>query len=295
MSEDKDNELLEDIIKTADKEIDPIAETNESLITMDSAPFDQTLEIMSQTLASIDVKMGVENSQLQKLDQLSEIKDQLNRLENISVATAEVAPEPEVTAETETENEIDGEIPQSSIGHNQQEIYELLEKIQTLENKILAIESQSNNVNERFKKIENVVGRFENLENEIPSLFKNLFKKNKKTEFYKKEITVDKPEAQLETIKTIIPKDTVSIIEEAEDSLENRANETLLLNEDYNEEFFKKDEKLKSNNLKYGLGILLLLCAIIVILFFFNRFQIIDLNFNKVISSAFSLIDLMRN
>ena len=293
MSEDKDNELLEDIIKTADKEIDPIAETNESLITMDSAPFDQTLEIMSQTLASIDVKMGVENSQLQKLDQLSEIKDQLNRLENISVATAEVAPEPEVTAETETENEIDGEIPQSSIGHNQQEIYELLEKIQTLENKILAIESQSNNVNERFKKIENVVGRFENLENEIPSLFKNLFKKKEKTELYKKKITIDKPEAQLETVKTTIPKDTVSIIEEAENSLENKANK-ILLNEEYNEEDFQKDEKPKSNNLKYGLRILLLLCVIIVILFFFNKFQIIDLNFDKVMSSVFSLIDLAR-
>ena len=92
----------------------------------------ETLKIMSKTLASIDAKMGIENLQLQRLEELSEIKDQLNRLENVSVATNEVAPEYEVTAEIE--NEVEGEILQSSIGHNQQEISELLEKIQILEN-----------------------------------------------------------------------------------------------------------------------------------------------------------------
>ena len=180
------DELLEDTDKTSNQEIDPIAEANESLITMNSAPFDKTLEVMSQTLASIDAKMDVENLQLQKLDQLSEIKDQLNRLENTSLATAnkEIIPAPEVTSEIE--NEIDEDLPQSSIGHNQQEISELLEKIQTLENKIQAIENQSNSSSERFEKIESVVERFEDLENEIqveyeeeekPSIFKNLFKK----------------------------------------------------------------------------------------------------------------------
>ena len=289
------DDLLEDVTKVNDQEIDPIAEANESLITMDSAPFDQTLEIMSQTLASIDAKMDVENQQLQKLDQLTEIKDQLNRLENNSVATAtaEIAPEIEGTSE------IEEEVPQSNIGHNQQEISELLEKIQTLENKIQTIENQSNSSNERFEKIESVVERFEDLESEIqveyeedekPNLFKNLFKKKEKTEPYKKEIITDEPKIQLEIVKKIIPKNTANIIEEAEDSLENTTNE-ILINENYDEDLSKEDTKPKSKNLNYGLGMILLLTTIITILFFFNKFQIIDLNFNLVTSNVFSFID----
>ena len=289
------DDLLEDVTKVNDQEIDPIAEANESLITMDSAPFDQTLEIMSQTLASIDAKMDVENLQLQKLDQLTEIKDQLNRLENNSVATAtaEIAPEIEGTSE------IEEEVPQSNIGHNQQEISELLEKIQTLENKIQTIENQSNSSNERFEKIESVVERFEDLESEIqveyeedekPNLFKNLFKKKEKTEPYKKEIITDEPKIQLEIVKKIIPKNTANIIEEAEDSLENTTNE-ILINENYDEDLSKEDTKPKSKNLNYGLGMILLLTTIITILFFFNKFQIIDLNFNLVTSNVFSFID----
>jgi len=287
MSEDKYNEkeLLKGITKTADEEIDDITEANESLMTMDSTSFDKTLEIMTQTLASMDTKMDVENLQLQKLNQLSEIKDQLNRLENNSVVTTGVASELKVTAKTE--NEIEEEIPKSGIGHNQQEISELLEKIQTLENKILTIESQSNNSNERFEKIESVVERFEDLESEIPNLFKNLFKKKEKTEPY----------------KTTIPKDTANIIEEAEESLENTNNETLVLrdttnensiNEDYNEELSNEGEKSKSNSLNYGLWMFLLLCAVIGILFFFNKFQIFDLSFDKIMSSVFSLIYLIK-
>ena len=275
------------------QEIDPIAEANESLITMNPAPFDNTLEVMSQTLASIDAKMDVENLQLQKLDQLSEIKDQLNRLENTSLATAneKIISAPDITLENETEEDL----PQSSIGHNQQEISELLEKIQTLENKIQAIENQSNGSNERFEKIESVVERFEDLENEIqveyeeeekPSLFKNLFTKKEKSEPYKEEIIIDEPKIQT---NNGIPKDTTNIIEEAEDSLENTNNE-ILINENYDEELSKEDQKPKSKNLNYGLGMLLLLTAIIVILFFFNKFQIIDLNFSNVTSSVFSLI-----
>jgi len=318
MSEDKDNEkkfnidfsketndeLIEDFVKTIDQKIDPIAEANESLITMDSAPFDQTLEIMSQTLASIDAKMDVENSQLQKLDQLSEIKDQLNRMENTSLATAteEVALYPKVTAETE--NKIEEDVPQSNIGHNQQEISELLEKIQTLENKIQAIESQSNSSNKRFEKIESIVGRFEYLKNEIQVEYEkeekpNLFKKEEKKEPYKKEITLNAPEIQLKEVKMVISKDPESITEEAEGSLENTSKE-ILINEVYDEEISKENEKPKSKNLNYGLWMLLLLTTVITILFFFNKFQIIDLSFNfqiivlsfnKFVNSIFFLID----
>ena len=289
------DDLLEDVTEVIDQEIDPIAEANESLITMNSAPFDQTLEVISQTIASIDAKMDIENLQLQKLDQLSEIKDQLNRLENTSLATtaAEVDPGPEVTAETEEE------VPQNNIGHNQQEISELLEKIKILENKIQTIENQSNSSNERFEKIESVVERFEDLESEIqveyeeeekPSLFKNFFNKKEKIEPYKKENITDEPEIQLETLKKIIPKDTTNIIEEAENSLKNTTNE-ILINTNYDEDLSNEVEKPKSKNLNYGLGMLLLLTTVIAILFFFNKFQIIDLNYNLVTNSVFSLID----
>ena len=262
---------------------------------MNSAPFDETLGIMSQTLASIDAKMDIENSQLQKLDQLSEIKEQLNRLENSGVrtGTAEVAPDLDVPSITEED------IPKNNIGHNQQEISELLEKIKILENKIQNIENQSNSSNERFEKIESVVERFEDLESEIlveyeeeekPSFLKNLFKKKEKSEPYKKEIILNEPEIQIEKVKTAVPKDTMNIIEEAEDSLEKTTKETLI-NENYDEGLPKESEKNKSNNLKYGLGMLLLLGSVIAILFFFNKYQIIDLDFTKVTYSIFSLID----
>ena len=81
MSDDKDNEFERDFseqssneeslteesnLENRDENIDPVAEANESLITMDSAPFDKSLENISQTLASIDNKMDLENQQLQK-------------------------------------------------------------------------------------------------------------------------------------------------------------------------------------------------------------------------------------
>ena len=296
MSEEKDNDnkkkLLEDITKTADKKINPTAEANESLMAMDTPQFDQTLESMSQTLASIDVKMDVENSQLQKLDQLSEIKEQLNRLENTNVATVEVSHDPQITAEAA--NEIEEEVHQSSIGHNQQEISELMEKIDILKKKIVTIENQSNNSSERFEKIESVVKRFEDLESELPNLFKNLFKKKEKIESNEKNFNINKSEIQSETVQTTIPKDTANIIEQAEESLKNTTNETLILN-NLNEDFYKEDKKPKSNNLKYALRMLLFLGIAIVVLFFFNKFQIINLSFDEVISSGYSLIDLLLN
>jgi hypothetical protein len=287
---DKENKLLEDITKTADEKINPIAEANESLMAMDTAQFDLTLERMSQTLASIDDKMDVENLQLQKLDQLSGIKEQLNRLENTSVTTTEVSHDPQITAETI--NEIEEEVNQGSIGHNQQEISELLEKNYILEKKILNIESQSNNSSERFEKIESVIKRFEDLESELPNLFKNLFKKKEKIESNEKNFNIYKSEIQSETVQATIPKDTANIIEQAEESLENTTNEALML-DNLKEDFYKEDKKPKSNNLKYILRMLLFLGIAIVVLFFFNKFGIINLSFDEVISSGHALIDLL--
>ena len=297
-----DDQTLTNGGQTSEKEIDPIAEANESLITMNSAPFDQTIEIMSQTLASIDAKMDVENSQLQKLDQLSEIKEQLSRIENVSLATATANPilEPEINAE------IEEAIPQNNIGHNQQEISELLEKIEMLEKKILTIEDQSNSSNERFKKIEDVVERFEDLESEIQieyeedekveksNFFNNLFKGKEKKETYKKNIEKDNPEIQLNEIKIDVPKNTENIIEQAETSLKNSNNE-IIINDNFENEDEKPLELKKSKRKNILLSILLILIIGITTIFILDGFRVIDSNF-PIKSVPFSgWVDIIKN
>ena len=262
---EKSNILNEDILKLDDIEIGDLADTAESLVSTDSNQFDQTLEAMSKTLASIDTKMDFENEQLQKLDQLSEIKNQLNRLEGISSTNAE-----EVNHESTVEDvyKAEGSIPQNNIGHNQQEISELLEKIDSLEKKVLTIENQSHYLSKKFEKAEIAVKRFEDLEDELPNLFKNLFKKKEKKDYKENEIT---------------PEDKTLI-------LEDKTNETLI-NNDFNKDFTTEDKITKSYFLKYVFWIFLLLCSSIVALFLFDKFQIIDLTSNEIISSIFYFID----
>ena len=300
-----DSQTLTNGSETLEKEIDPIAEANESLITMNSAPFDQTLEIMSQTLASIDAKMDIENPQLQKLDQLSEIKDQLNRLENNSLATAttDIAPETQIT--TETQEDTEENMPQNSIGHNQQEISELLEKINNLESKIQAIENQSNNSNERFEKIESIVERFEDLESEIqieyeeeekPSLFKNLFKKKEKIKLYKNDNEITLPEMSLTEIKKDIPKNTESFIEEAEANLEAKNNEIIINGDNDDKIVNETNPKIKKNKLKnILLSILLILIIGITTIFILDGFRIIDSNFPIKSVSFSGWVSLIKN
>tara|TARA_B110000971_G_scaffold221988_1_gene272280 strand:- start:9726 stop:10808 length:1083 start_codon:yes stop_codon:yes gene_type:complete len=310
-----DNAISEYTDKTPETEIDPIAEANESLITMNSAPFDKTLEAMSQTLSSIDNKMDIENLQLQKLDQLSEIKEQLDRLEtfNMTPASTDSTTEPEDRdSDLKVTSEVEEEMSQNSIGHNQQEISELLEKVATLEGKIQTIEDQSNNANERFIKIENIIERFENLENEIqvvyeddeeekPNFFKNLFQKKEKSESY----TDNVPEISLSEIKIGVPKDTQNIIEEAESSQQSANNQILineddeqstnnqiLINEDDEKNIQEDDKVKKPNSLKYGLGMTLLLATIIIVLFFLDEFEIINLSYSNVMNSISNIRSL---
>ena len=289
MLEDKNNEFLKETAKTADEKIDTIAGADESLVAIDTAQFDLALESMSQTLANIDDKMDVENLQLQKLDQLSGIKEQLNRLENNNVAATEISHElqsPEIV------NKNEEEFYKSSVGHNQQEISELLEKIDILEKKMSTIENQSNNSGERFRKIESVMKRFEDLENELPNLFKNLFKKKEKIESNEKDINIDKFEIQSETAQAAIPKNVANIIEEAEKSTENATDKTLILS-DLDKDIYEEDKKPKVKNLKFILRMFLFLGIAIATLFFLNNYQIINLNFDEAINSGYSLIDLI--
>jgi hypothetical protein len=289
MLEDKNNEFLKETAKTADEKIDTIAGADESLVAIDTAQFDLALESMSQTLANIDDKMDVENLQLQKLDQLSGIKEQLNRLENNNVAATEISHElqsPEIV------NKNEEEFYKSSVGHNQQEISELLEKIDILEKKMSTIENQSNNSGERFRKIESVMKRFEDLENELPNLFKNLFKKKEKIESNEKDINIDKFEIQSETAQAAIPKNIANIIEEAEKSTENATDKTLILS-DLDKDIYEEDKKPKAKNLKFIMRMFLFLGIAIATLFFLNNYQIINLNFDEAINSGYSLIDLI--
>jgi len=289
MLEDKNNEFLKETAKTADEKIDTIAGADESLMAIDTAQFDLALESMSQTLANIDDKMDVENLQLQKLDQLSGIKEQLNRLENNNVAATEISHElqsPEIV------NKNEEEFYKSSVGHNQQEISELQEKIDILEKKMSTIENQSNNSGERFRKIESVMKRFEDLENELPNLFKNLFKKKEKIESNEKDINIDKFEIQSETAQAAIPKNIANIIEEAEKSTENATDKTLILS-DLDKDIYEEDKKPKAKNLKFILRMFLFLGIAIATLFFLNNYQIINLNFDEAINSGYSLIDLI--
>ena len=323
MSDDKDNEFERDFseqssneeglteesnLENSDENIDPVAEANESLITMDSAPFDKSLENISQTLASIDNKMDLENQQLQKLDQLDQltvIKDQLDRIENSNSSGDSINNEDEFQ-ETTFENSENDEILSSdtndSMGHNQPEISELYEKIDELEKKLLNVEVQSNQNNEKIQSIENTVERFEDLENEIQveyeddedSFFKKLFKKKDKKEPYtKKKINKNNQEIKLTENENSIPKNTQNIIEEAEQSIKNESE--IIIDGEKKEiireeiEYVDEEDINNSKKLKYGLGSLSVLLTVIIILFFFDKFEIIDLSFNKVIGSILSL------
>ena len=315
-SEATEEEPKEDVSSELTKEepeenFNPVAEANESLITMDPAPFDKTLENISQTLSSIDNKMDLESVQLQKLDQLdqlTEIKDQLNRIENSDIIkddkTNNDFQESEPVTESGTENEVsqndnDKEIiQQNNLGHNQQEISELLEKVADLEKKLTDIESQSNNSKEKIQKIEGIVERFEDLENEIQveyeeeetGFFKNFFKKKDNSQPYKKKSEKNDGDLRLRENKISIPKNTERIIEEAEKSSDNISDQ-ILINENNEEKFIEKKEKLKTNSniLKFGLGMFVLLLATLLILFLFNKYQITDLSLNKVINNIISL------
>ena len=291
-------ESSDNIEEISQKEIDPIAEANESLITMNSAPFDETLQVMSQTLASIDNKIDIESEQLKQLDQLSEIKEQLNRLENNSLSTEpiETVNEPEILAQTENEES------QNNIGHNQQEISELLEKIDILEKKISTMEILSNDFTDKFKNFESVVERFEELENDLEveyeedepkkNLFANLFKKKDVSESYKEsKITLNgsknEPKTSAEELQENselilrekhIPNDTENIIKQAEKALTS--------SEELKDQFIVDNTKNnKQKNISYGMFLILLITFIIVYLF--DKFKIIKLN--EIIINIISL------
>jgi hypothetical protein len=306
-SEVASEEPKENLNPADEENFNPVDEANESLITMDPAPFDKTLKNISQTLSSIDNKMDLESLQLQKLDQLdqlTEIKDQLNRIENSDIIKDDTKnndfKESDLAIENGASQNDNGEEinQQNNIGHNQQEVSELLEKVADLEKKLIDIESQSNNFKEKIESIENVVERFEDLESEIlveyedeeTGFFKNLFKKkdnskpyNNKSEKDSIDLQLkDNVDLQLREIEIPIPKNTENIIEEAERISDNVSN---TINE---EKFTEKKEKVKTNPniLKYGLGMLVLLLLTLSLLFLFDKYQIIDLSFYKVIDST---------
>ena len=147
LSETEDALTDSDDLLTSAPEVDPIEEANESLITMDSDPFNIIKEVNS-TLLQIEKKIDQDHNQLKKLDQLEDIKNELIKMNEVKELSS-------------IEDQSD-DTP--SHGDNLPDNSELLIKIEYLQNKIREIENENK---ERFEKIESTVERFEEIEKEL--------------------------------------------------------------------------------------------------------------------------------
>ncbi|MDA8702058.1 hypothetical protein N9L95_02435 [Candidatus Pelagibacter bacterium] len=147
LSETEDALTDSDDLLTSAPEVDPIEEANESLITMDSDPFNIIKEVNS-TLSQIEKKIDQDHNQLKKLDQLEDIKNELIKMNEVKELSS-------------IEDQSD-DTP--SHGDNLPDNSELLIKIESLQNKIREIENENK---ERFEKIESTVERFEEIEKEL--------------------------------------------------------------------------------------------------------------------------------
>ena len=147
LSETEDALTDSDDLLTSAPEVDPIEEANESLITMDSDPFNLIKEVNS-TLSQIEKKIDQDHNQLKKLDQLEDIKNELIKMNEVKELSS-------------IEDQSD-DTP--SHGDNLPDNSELLIKIEYLQNKIREIENENK---ERFEKIESTVERFEEIEKEL--------------------------------------------------------------------------------------------------------------------------------
>jgi len=137
LSETEDALTDSDDLLTSAPEVDPIEEANESLITMDSDPFNIIKEVNS-TLSQIE----------KKIDQLEDIKNELIKMNEVK--------------ELSSNEDQSDDTP--SHGDNLPDNSELLIKIESLQNKIRELENENK---ERFEKIESTVERFEEIEKEL--------------------------------------------------------------------------------------------------------------------------------
>ena len=147
LSETEDALTDSDDLLTSAPEVDPIKEANESLITMDSDPFNIIKEVNS-TLSQIEKKIDQDHNQLKKLDQLEDIKNELIKMNEVK--------------ELSSNEDQSDDTP--SHGDNLPDNSELLIKIESLQNKIRELENENK---ERFEKIESTVERFEEIEKEL--------------------------------------------------------------------------------------------------------------------------------
>ncbi len=147
LSETEDALTDSDDLLTSAPEVDPIEEANESLITMDSDPFNIIKEVNS-TLSQIEKKIDQDHNQLKKLDQLEDIKNELIKMNEVK--------------ELSSNEDQSDDTP--SHGDNLPDNSELLIKIESLQNKIRELENENK---ERFEKIESTVERFEEIEKEL--------------------------------------------------------------------------------------------------------------------------------
>jgi uncharacterized coiled-coil protein SlyX len=137
------NESLVDDPAAAETELlgggeEDLLNNNSPVDTASTAGFDDTLKQISSTLSSLQTKMNQEQSQLNKLSELSEIKTLL---------------------QSQASN------PQA--GHNLPNADDLISRIENLENKINELDNRSNSQNKKFSNVEQAIERFKALEEEL--------------------------------------------------------------------------------------------------------------------------------
>jgi len=162
---------------------DNLLNTDQTVDTMSAAPFDKTLGDINSTLNNLEKKIETEHDQLKKLDQLSDIKSELVKI---------------------NQNQSLG----GSSGHNLPEVTELIQRIDIIEKRLNDIENSNKS---KFADVDNVITRFNALEKELDveydddeqntsgSSFMKLFdNKDKKENTLEKDEYVDERVKELE-------------------------------------------------------------------------------------------------
>ena len=153
LSETEDALTDSDDLLTSAPEVDPIEEANESLITMDSDPFNIIKEVNS-TLSQIEKKIDKDSAQLSKLDQLEEIKDELKKITKSDKIN-------------QFNDVIDNDTNSPTDGDNLPGNTDLIIQIENLQEKIQKIETSNSAYEEKLKDIEETLVRFKKIENEL--------------------------------------------------------------------------------------------------------------------------------
>ena len=184
-----ENELLNETPPTEnpieDTNTDDLLNTDQTVDTMSAAPFDKTLGDINSTLNNLEKKIETEQDQLKKLDQLSDIKAELVKInQNKSLGSS---------------------------GHNLPEVTELMQRIDIIEKRLNDMETSNKS---KFADVDNVITRFNALEKELDVEYDDDEQSNSGSSFMKlfdnkdkKENVVEKDEFADERVKELEAKE----------------------------------------------------------------------------------------